>query len=82
MCLPMTISKNSRGQLVMLLVRFARVDRDRAGLELRDEAHQMTLLRLFTRALFLAQAFGQQAANAEAHQRIGQQVARQQTERQ
>jgi len=69
-------------QLVVLLVRFARVDCDRAGLELRQEAHKMTLLRFFAGAAFFAQPLGEQAANAEAHHPIRQQIAGEQAERQ
>jgi hypothetical protein len=55
----------------MLFVGFAGVDRDRAGFELRNEAHQVTLLRLFAGAALFTQPLAQQAANTKTHQRIG-----------
>jgi hypothetical protein len=67
-------------QLVVLLVRLAHVDRDRARLELRDEVHELSLLRCFAGASLLARSSVQQSADAEADERVGQQAGPEQSQ--
>jgi hypothetical protein len=61
--------------LVVLLVRRARLDRHGALPQLFDELHQVRLLRFRVALVLLAQPRGEQPADADADQRVGQQVA-------
>ena len=61
-------------QLVMLLVRFASVDGDGTRLQLRDEPHQMLLLRFLRLTRLLGQTLLEQATNPVPDQGIWQQI--------
>ena len=66
--------EKAAGQFVVLQVRIAGVDGDRALTQPRDQFHQMLLICFGPAAVLLAQARAEQPANAEANQEIGQQA--------
>ena len=65
----------ARGHLVMLLVRRRRLDGDGRAAQLLDERLQVRALRFGTALVFLAQPLRQQAPDAEAQERVGEEIA-------
>ena len=66
----------------MLLVRIRGIDGDRTLAKPCDQLHQMLLLRLGAALVLLDQALREQAPDALAHQKVGDQIALEQTHRQ
>jgi hypothetical protein len=74
--------EEAAGQLVVLLIGFAGVDRDGALAQACDQFHQMLLLCLEGFLALLDEPLLEQAADAEADEKVGQQAALEQAQRQ
>ena len=65
----------ARGHLVMLFVRRRRLDGDGRAAQLLDKRLQVRPLRLGAALVLLAQPLRQQATDAEAEERVGEEIA-------